>query len=121
MAYYNGGDVMGANNADFHGVNFSHKEQPYGEVVIEAAHPEHGFLGSMRVGKLGDIKDIRVGESFRRKGVATGMWNYAKQIGLNPEHSDSRTPEGDAWAASTGAHVPDNNGIYNPNAPQEWD
>jgi hypothetical protein len=49
------------------------------------------------------------------------MWNYAKQQGLNPEHSDSRTPAGDAWAASTGDHVPSNNSIYNPDAPQEWD
>lgn len=112
---------MTRNNADFHGVTFSHKELPFGEVMIEAGHPEHGFLGSMRIGKLGDIKDIRVGEPHRRKGVATGMWNYAHQQGFNPEHSDSRTPEGDAWAASTGADVPHNNGIFNPNVKQELD
>lgn len=112
---------MGRNNADFHGVVFSHTPQKYGEVIVEASHPEHGFLGSMSLGKYGDVKDIRVGEPFRRKGVATGMWNYAKQQGLNPEHSDSRTKEGDAWAKTTGDPLPDNNGIYNPDAPQRWD
>jgi hypothetical protein len=103
---------MGANNADFHGVDFSHKSLNYGEVMVEASHPELGFLGSMRIGKFGDVKDIRVGEPHRRKGVATGMWNYAKQQGLNPEHSDSRTKDGDAWAATTGDFVPENNGIF---------
>jgi hypothetical protein len=112
---------MGRNNADFHGVQFTHKHEKYGEITIEASHPEHGFLGSMRLSKYGEVKDIRVGEPFRRKGVATGMWNYAKSQGFNPEHSDSRTEEGDAWAASTGDHVPDNNGIFNPNAPVWWE
>jgi len=112
---------MGRNNADFHGVTFSHKLENYGEVRIEASHPEHGYLGSMRIGKYGDIKDVRVGEPFRRKGVATGMWNYAKAQGFNPQHSDSRTKEGDAWAKSTGDYLPENNGIYNPDAPQRWD
>jgi len=111
---------VGRNNADFHGLVFSHTPQKYGEVTIEASHPEHGYLGSMRLSRFGEVKDIRVGESFRRKGVATGMWNYAKQQGLNPEHSDSRTKEGDAWAASTGDHVPDNNRIFNPDAPDVW-
>jgi hypothetical protein len=111
---------MTRNNADFHGVNYSHKEGKYGEITVEASHPEHGHVGTMELGKYGDIKDIRVGEPFRRKGVATGMWNYAKAQGFNPEHSDSRTPAGDAWATSTGAHVPDNNGIYNPDAPNVW-
>lgn len=112
---------MTRSNAEFHGINFTHKVSPYGEVTIEAGHPEHGYLGSMRIGKYGDVKDVRVGEPHRRKGVATGMWNYAKQQGFDPRHSDSRTKEGDAWAATTGDEVPDNNGIYNPDAPKRWD
>jgi hypothetical protein len=103
---------MPRNNADFHGVEYSHKEGKYGEVTVEASHPDHGFLGSMTIGKFKDVKDIRVGEPHRRKGVATGMWSYAKQQGLNPEHSDSRTKDGDKWAKTTGDFVPDNNGIY---------
>ena len=103
---------MGRSKAAFHGVEFSHVQEPYGEIRIEATHPEAGYLGSMRIGKFGDVKDIRVGEPHRRKGVATGMWNYAKSQGFNPEHSDSRTRDGDKWAASTGDYVPENNGIY---------
>lgn len=112
---------MGRNNKDFHGVVYSHTPRKYGEHVVEATHPEHGHLGTMELGKFNEVKDIRVGEQFRRKGIATGMWNYAKQQGLNPEHSDSRTKDGDAWAASTGDYVPDNNGIFNPDAEQHWD
>jgi hypothetical protein len=111
---------MGRSNSAFHGVSFSHTQKNYGEVSVEASHPEHGYLGAMDLDKFGYVKDIRVGEDFRRKGVATGMWNYAKSQGLNPQHSDSRTPAGDAWASSTGDHVPDNNGIYNPDAPDVW-
>jgi hypothetical protein len=111
---------MTRNNADFNGINFSHKQEKYGGVTIEASHPEHGYLGSMRLSKYGEVKDVRVGEEHRRKGIATGMWNYAKTQGFNPEHSDSRTPEGDAWAATTGDHLPDNNGIFNPDAPNVW-
>ena len=111
---------MGRNNAAFHGVEFTHKARAYGEHIIEASHPEHGFLGAMELSKFGEVKDIRVGEPFRRKGVATGMWNYAKKQGLNPEHSDSRTPEGDKFAESTGDYVPDNNRIFNPDAPDIW-
>jgi len=112
---------MGRNNADFHGVTFNHVPKKYGEVTVVASHPDHGWLGSMELGRSGYVKDIRVGEPHRRKGIATGMWNYAKQQGLNPEHSDSRTKDGDAWAKTTGDPLPDNNGIYNSDAPQRWD
>ena len=103
---------MGRNNADFHGVSYSHEERPYDEVTINAHHPEHGHVGKMELGKFRDVKDIIVAPEHRRKGIATGMWNYAKAQGFNPEHSDSRTRDGDKWAASTGDDVPDNNGIY---------
>jgi hypothetical protein len=112
---------MGRNNGDFHGVAFSHENRPYDEVTVHAHHPEHGHIGKMELSKFGEVKDVIVADEHQRKGVATGMWNYAKQQGLNPEHSDSRTPAGDAWAASTGDYVPSNNSIYNPDAPQEWD
>lgn len=102
-------------------VSFSHEELPYEEVAVHAHHPEYGQIGKMELGKFRDVKDIMVAPEHRRKGVATGMWNYAKQQGLNPEHSDSRTKEGDAWAASTEALVPDNNRIYNPDAPNVWE
>lgn len=111
---------MGRNNADFHGVKFSKEDRPYGEATINAHHPQHGHVGKMELSKFGEVKDIIVAPEHRRKGIATGMWNYASQLGLNPEHSDSRTEEGDAWAASTGSHLPDNNGMYNPHAPNVW-
>lgn len=116
---------MGRNNSDFHGIVFSHVEKPYGELTINAHHPEHGHVGKMELSQkyssgYREIKDIIVDPEHRRKGIATGLWNYAKAQGFNPEHSDSRTPEGDAWAESTGDYVPDNNQMYNPDAPNVW-
>lgn len=99
---------------------FSHEQKPYDEVTVNANHPEYGHVGKMELSKFHEVKDIIVAPEHRRKGVATGMWNYAKQQGFNPEHSDSRTVDGDAWASSTGEHVPDNNGIHNPHAPNLW-
>ena len=102
-------------------VVFSHEQRPYDEVTVNAHHPNKGHVGKMELGKYRNVKDIMVDPEHRRRGIATGMWNYAKEQGLNPEHSDSRTKAGDAWAASTGEHIPDNNGMHNPDAPNVWD
>lgn len=98
---------MGRNNADFHNIVYSHAPAGYGEFLVSATHPEHGHVGHMRIGAFHQVRDIMVNEDFRRKGIATGMWNYAKAQGLNPEHSDIRTDEGEKWAKSTGDELPE--------------
>ena len=65
-----------------------------------------------RWGSPGHLWEIEVDEDFQRKGVATSMWNHAKNLAKtnpsisHPVHSDVRTPEGAAWAKSTGDFVP---------------
>lgn len=61
----------------------------------------------------GVIADIGVdpehnGESLRKRGIATGMWNYAHGLNVEPKpaHSPSRTKEGDAWAKKVGGRRP---------------
>jgi hypothetical protein len=48
------------------------------------------------------IGHIEVSEQHRRKGVATKLWAYAKETGLNPIHAIDKTPEGDAWSRAVG-------------------
>jgi hypothetical protein len=104
---------MGANNADFHGLTFAHKLLKKNAIQISASHPNYGQIGVLRLGSDGTVGNVIVNAKHLRKGVATGMWNYAVQQGFNPKHSENRTPSGDAWAKSVGGHLPKNKGILN--------
>ena len=63
----------------------------------------------------GEIDKIDVEERFRRQGVATQMLEEARRVsGVDgnvpyPVHSTNRTPEGEAWAKSTGDKLPPRN------------
>jgi hypothetical protein len=100
---------MPRNNADFHGVTFNHTSDKYG-ARIEAVHPEHGVVGHMLLHPLisgkRKVRNIVVNNEFQRKGIATGMWNYAMAQGLKPKHSADRTDAGDAWARSVSKRLP---------------
>lgn len=100
---------MPRNNADFHGVTFSHQEGSLNTVVV-AKHPTAGVIGTL--GLVGSenprVSWLDVHPDWRRKGVATGMWKYAQEQGLNPSHSTTRTPDGDSWAKSLGEPLPEN-------------
>ena len=102
---------MGANHADFHGIEFSHRIDKKGQARISALHPDYGHLGFFIVGSDGTIGNVYVHPAHTRKGIATGMYNYAKQLGLDVKHSENRTQSGDAWAKSTGDPLPENKGV----------
>jgi GNAT superfamily N-acetyltransferase len=99
---------MGRNNADFNGVTYTHKADKL-SALIQAIHPENGTVGHMLLGferknRGRNVRNIMVNPEHQRQGIATGMWNYAKEQGLNPEHSDptSQTDEGKSWAKKVG-------------------
>lgn len=119
---------MGRNNADFQGITISHKiEKPssitpvevepdyvptrHDRIWIEANHPTEGKIGKLYLVRPNNeervVGDIDVHPNFQRRGIATAMWNYAKAQGFNPKHSPQRTPEGTAWAKSTGEPLPE--------------
>jgi GNAT superfamily N-acetyltransferase len=59
----------------------------------------------------GEVTDLEVRDSHRRKGVATEMWNQAKAHSaanglISPQHSSARTRQGSAWANSLGKDRP---------------
>ena len=99
---------MGRSNADFHGVTYSHTADKL-SALIHANHPEEGIVGHMllgfeRKGRGRNVRNVMVNPEHQRKGIASGMWAYAKEQGLNPEHSEptTQTHEGKAWAAEVG-------------------
>lgn len=48
------------------------------------------------------IKMIAVLPEYQRQGIATAMWEYAKEKGLNPAHELEKTEDGEAWARAVG-------------------
>ena len=96
------------NSKQFKDYTLNHKLDESGHLVIEAVHQGRGvgFLDWMHTG--GEIYDIGVNQEHARKGLATAMYNHAKELHSSnkeipmPVHSASRTPEGDAWARSVG-------------------
>jgi GNAT superfamily N-acetyltransferase len=77
--------------------------------IIDAHHKRDGIVGSAEFDNDdGTLHEIEVHPDHRRKGIATGMWNHAKTVGLNPQHSNVRSRQGDAWANSMATPVPDN-------------
>lgn len=89
--------------------------QPFaGQHRVEVRH-KRKFVGGMRWSAdetkhydRGEITDVKVNAEHRRKGVATAMYNYAVNSGIEPapQHSPARSEAGDAWAYKTGGHVP---------------
>jgi hypothetical protein len=62
--------------------------------------------------ETGRVEGIQTHDNFQRMGVATGMWNLAKQlhkqIGIvRPQHSENQFAEGAAWARSVGKVMED--------------
>lgn len=107
---------MGRNNADLHGIAFETHTTTL-NTIVKARHPEHGLVGELGLSggtMLSPSADgmrvmwLDVHPNHRRKGIATGMWNYAKQQGYNPVHSSQRTPDGEAWAKSLDGPLPEN-------------
>ena len=95
-----------------HGFRFSveHDTAISGHALVLAHHPEGQEVGYMELGPETDqgrrVMDVQVTPAHRRKGVATGLWNHAKGLGLNPTHSSMRTKVGDQWAKSVGDYYP---------------
>ena len=89
------------------------------EHIIRAATPEGREIGRLRWWTVGGaVSDVAVSPNFRRRGVATGMWNEAYRLNaqdpdiVSPSHSSSRTDEGDAWARSVGGELPERDEDY---------
>jgi len=66
------------------------------------AYRDGQMVGFMRLEPSdGMVGNVYVNAADRRNGVATGMWNFAREQGLNPQHSDIQTKDGRGWARVT--------------------
>jgi len=103
------------------------------EHTVRAFHPDTGeemgrlsFYGKGGI-TPGEIDKIEVAEKFRRQGIGTGLLEEARRLSTVDEnvpyvvHSKSRTPDGEAWARSTGDTLPERTGSFDdlvePSAP----
>ena len=77
------------------------------------------MLSQMMMDKTGRVSSIETHPEHLREGHATRLFNFAKKLSAKyedfpePQHSSSRTPEGNAWAKSVGAED------LNPNVNQD--
>jgi hypothetical protein len=60
-----------------------------------------GGLHTAERAPRGEVIGVEVLPPFKRKKVATNMWNHAKAKGYNPQHSRIKTAEGEAWSKVT--------------------
>ena len=78
----------------------------FGHTATPDEHKVSAHIGKKQVGwldldkNIGVVNEVYVKEEHQNKGIATGMWKYAQGAGLNPNHSDTRSELGDAWAHS---------------------
>jgi GNAT superfamily N-acetyltransferase len=56
--------------------------------------------------RKGEILGLRVRPDHRRQGIASGMFSRSQNFEVGAKHSGSRSPEGSAFAKSTGTSVP---------------
>jgi GNAT superfamily N-acetyltransferase len=48
------------------------------------------------------VANVDVVPAHQRRGVATAMWEHAKKLNPDIQHSHARTPDGRAWSAKVG-------------------
>ena len=101
---------MARNTGDFHQYKFQYSgAEPHH--VVTATHPDKDYPVGFLVWKKDTGENIRieVEEEHQRKGVATVMWNFAKNVAASsdgkirrPQHSRVKTKAGKAWAKKVG-------------------
>jgi 2'-5' RNA ligase len=104
-----GKHVSGSKASDY---RFEHEQHFTGDHRIDAWHKSGEHAGFAEFAADGGLDEIEVNPEHQRKGVATGIWEHAKSVGINPQHSNVRSSDGDEWAHSTGDPVPENEWKY---------
>jgi GNAT superfamily N-acetyltransferase len=91
-----------------------HNPNDRGFHTIDVMDKDYNDVGHLRWSNLGPINYVGVIPEYRRRGVATAMYQlghqlareYSDRVNSGPEHSRDRTPEGDAWAKAVGGWLP---------------
>lgn len=84
---------------------------------VEAVNSDNELVGHIEWdANSGRIGMVHTAPEYRKLGVATAMWQHAHTLadvtGITPpQHSSSRTLEGDLWAKKVGGKLPKNRGV----------
>lgn len=94
------------------GFTITEEQDIAGGVIIGA------YLNTERIGMLwltGEwahldggrfVRLIEVEPEYRRRGVATALWDYAVENGFKPRHDASKTSDGMNWASTVDCKCP---------------
>jgi hypothetical protein len=108
--------VKNLNGIQFSAIPSTGMTDPAFEAYDPSVEDDFKMVGAMWLHpETGNIEQITVEPSHQRRGIASEMYELAKIAHKHfpdkypyPEHSPARTPEGNAWAQSTGDYVPPN-------------
>lgn len=102
---------MGRSNADFHGIAYDYAK--VGGLHYVEAQSSGGKIGSINwEHDTGKITGVYVKPEYRRKGVATGLYNEAVRLSKasddipTPKHTSDLSDEGEAWVHSLNKPIP---------------
>lgn len=99
-----------------HAVTYHHGSMGFGTSAHNfVMHDEKDrMVASMGLDHKGTIQHIEVHPEMRRQGLATKLYKFGHELHDDietipaPQHSESRTDSGDAWAKSVGGVIPKN-------------
>ena len=96
---------------DKHRIDYYHyftRQHPHFFVLSDKESGK--MLSNMNLDEKGVVQGVETHPDYRRQGLATKLWNYAKSqsaMGIpEPQHSRTRTKEGEEWAKKIGGELP---------------
>jgi len=102
---------MGRSFSNFHGISYSYSNM--GDLHYIEARSADKKVGTINwEHDTGKITGIHVQPEFRRKGVATGLYNEAVRLSKTsgdiptPKITSDRSDDGEAWATSLNTRLP---------------
>lgn len=99
---------VGGKNGDLPDLVFNHTRAGDTHSLTASDPTGNAFGGPLRAGVLywsastGEIKEVEVALSYRRRGVASAMLAHARTIQPNVHHSDMLSQDGAGWASRVG-------------------
>ena len=104
--------VTSANDSKFlQEISFKlHRDPEQLLATLTAYHPNYGKIGYINWNRsdhaYGQIEDIHVEESLRRRGIATKLFEIARKAEPRLYHDTVFSPEGKAWMESLPKETP---------------
>jgi GNAT superfamily N-acetyltransferase len=102
---------MGRSFSNFHGITYTYSDM--GDLHYIEARSGDKKIGTINwENDTGNITGLHVHPDFRRKGVATGLYNEAVRLSKGsddiptPRITSDRSDEGEAWAQSLKQRIP---------------